>query len=176
MTQDRYGSADVLALADVDAPPVADDDVLIRVRAAGVGPDVWHLMTRGRYFVRLMGFGLRKPKARVVGRDVAGVVEAVGKDVTQFQPGDEVYGSCRGAFAEFACAGAGSEGGVGTSGVLALKPANLTFEQAAAVPTSASSALQGLRDAGGLRAGQSAPTTSSTTPAKTSLPEGSTTT
>jgi NADPH:quinone reductase-like Zn-dependent oxidoreductase len=155
MTQDRYGSADVLTLAEIDMPAVADDDVLIRVRAAGVGPEVWHLMTGRPYLVRMMGFGLRRPKAQVVGRDVAGVVEAVGKDVTQFQPGDEVFGTCRGAFAEYACAGAGSEGGVGTAGVLAPKPANLTFEQAAAVPTSATSALQGLRDAGGIRAGQS---------------------
>ena len=155
MTQDRYGSADVLALDDIAMPAVGDDEVLIRVRAAGVGPDVWHLMTGRPYFVRLMGFGLRKPKARVVGRDVAGSVEAVGKDVTQFQPGDEVFGTCRGAFAEYACAGAGSEGGVGGDGVLAPKPTNLTFEQAAGVPTSACTALQGLRDAGGIHAGQS---------------------
>lgn len=155
MTQDRYGSADVLTLDEIDRPAVGDDEVLIRVRAAGVGPDVWHLMTGRPYFVRLMGFGLRKPKARVVGRDVAGVVEAVGNRVTEFQPGDEVFGTCRGAFAEFACAGAGGEGGVGGDGVLAAKPANLTFEQAAVVPTSGCAALQGLRDAGGIRAGQS---------------------
>jgi NADPH:quinone reductase-like Zn-dependent oxidoreductase len=155
MTRDIYGSADVLALADIDQPVVGDDEVLIRVRAAGVGPDVWHLMTGLPYFVRLMGFGLRRPKARVVGRDVAGSVEAVGKDVTQFKPGDDVFGSCRGAFAEYACAGAGAESGVGGDGVLAPKPANLSFEQAAGVPTSASTALQGLRDAGGIQAGQS---------------------
>jgi NADPH:quinone reductase-like Zn-dependent oxidoreductase len=155
MTRDRYGSADVLVLEDIDRPVVGDDEVLIRVRAAGVGPDVWHLMTGRPYFVRLMGFGLRRPKARVVGRDVAGSVEAVGKDVTQFQPGDDVFGSCRGAFAEYASAGAGSESGVGGDGVLATKPANLTFEEAAGVPTSACSALQGLRDAGGIQAGQS---------------------
>jgi NADPH:quinone reductase-like Zn-dependent oxidoreductase len=155
MTQDRYGSADVLTLDDIDEPAVGDDEVLIRVRAAGVGPDVWHLMTGRPYFVRLMGVGLRKPKARVVGRDVAGSVEAVGQHVTQFQPGDEVFGTCRGAFAEYACAGAGGEGGVGGDGVLAPKPANLSFEQAAAVPTSAASALQGLRDEGGIQAGQS---------------------
>jgi NADPH:quinone reductase-like Zn-dependent oxidoreductase len=154
ITQDRYGSADVLALTDVDRPVVGDDDVLIRVRAAGVGPDVWHLMTGRPYFVRLMGFGLRRPKARVVGRDVAGVVAAVGRDVTQFGPGDDVFGTCRGAFAEYACAAAGSEGGVGGDGVLAPKPANLAFEQAAGVPTSASSALQGLRDVGGIQPGQ----------------------
>jgi NADPH:quinone reductase-like Zn-dependent oxidoreductase len=155
MTQDRYGSADVLTLDDIDKPAVGDDEVLIRVRAAGVGPDVWHLMTGRPYFVRLMGFGLRKPKARVVGRDVAGSVEAVGGNVTEFRPGDEVFGTCRGAFAEYACAAAGSEGGVGGGGVLAPKPANLTFEQAAAVPTSAQTALQGLRNAGALQAGQS---------------------
>jgi NADPH:quinone reductase-like Zn-dependent oxidoreductase len=154
MTQDRYGSADVLTLDDIDKPAVGDDEVLIRVRAAGVGPDVWHLMTGRPYFVRLMGFGLRKPKARVAGRDVAGSVEAVGKEVTQFRPEDEVFGTCRGAFAEYAYAGAGSEGGVGGDGVLAPKPANLTFEQAAGVPTSASAALQGLRRAGGIQAGQ----------------------
>ena len=155
MTQDRYGSADVLTLRDIDPPSVGDGEVLIRVRAAGAGPEVWHIMTGRPYFVRLMGFGLRKPKATVVGRDVAGIVEAVGSDVAEFQPGDEVFGSCRGAFAEYAGASAAAEGGVGGDGVLAPKPANLTFEQAAAVPTSASSALQGLRDAGGIQAGQS---------------------
>jgi NADPH:quinone reductase-like Zn-dependent oxidoreductase len=102
-----------------------------------------------------MGLGLRKPKARVVGRDAAGSVEAVGKEVTEFLPGDEVFGTCRGAFAEYACAAAGSEGSVGGEGVLAPKPANLTFEQAAGVPTSAQTALQGLRDAGAIRDGQS---------------------
>jgi NADPH:quinone reductase-like Zn-dependent oxidoreductase len=155
MTRDRYGSADVLGLNDITMPVAGDDEVLIRVRAAGVGPDVWHLMTGRPYFVRLMGFGLRKPKARVVGRDVAGSVEAVGRNVTEFRPGDEVFGTCRGALAEYACAGAGSEGGVGGDGVLAAKPANLSFEQAAGVPTSAQTALQGLRDAGAIRAGQS---------------------
>ena len=155
MTQDRYGSADVLALIHITTPVAGDDGVLIRVRAAGVGPDVWHLMTGRPYFVRLMGFGLRKPKARVVGRDVAGSVEAVGRNVTEFESGDEVFGTCQGAFAEYACAGAGSEGGVGGDGVLAPKPANLSFEQAAGVPTSAQTALQGLRDAGAIRAGQS---------------------
>ena len=155
MTQDRYGSADVLALDDIAMPVVGDDEVLVRIRAAGVGPDVWHLMTGRPYFVRLMGFGLRRPKARVVGRDAAGSVEAVGRNVTEFRPGDEVFGTCRGAFAEYACAAAGGEGGVGGEGVLAPKPANLTFEQAAAVPTSAQTALQGLRDAGAIRAGRS---------------------
>jgi NADPH:quinone reductase-like Zn-dependent oxidoreductase len=155
ITQDIYGSADVLALDDIDKPAVGDGEVLVRIRAAGVGPDVWHLMTGRPYFVRLMGFGLRKPKNRVVGRDVAGSVEAVGGDVTKFQPGDEVFGTCRGAFAEYACVEAGSEGSVGGGGVLAPKPANLTFEQAAGVPTSGCTALQGLRDAGGIQSGQS---------------------
>ena len=155
VTQDRYGSAEVLALDEIDTPAVGDDEVLIRVRAAGVGPDVWHLMTGQPYFVRLMGFGLRTPKARVPGRDVAGIVAAVGAGVTDFREGDEVYGSCRGAFAEYAVARAAAEGGVGGDGVLAPKPTNLTFEQAAGVPTSGVTALQGLRDAGGIRAGQS---------------------
>jgi NADPH:quinone reductase-like Zn-dependent oxidoreductase len=155
MTQDRYGSADVLALDDIAVPVAGDDEVLIRVRAAGIGPDVWHLMTGRPYLVRLMGVGLRKPKTRVVGRDVAGSVEAVGRNVTEFQPGDEVFGNCRGALAEYACAGVASEAGVGGDGVLAAKPANLSFEQAAGVPTSAQTALQALRDSGAIRAGQS---------------------
>lgn len=155
MTQNRYGSADVLELEEIDRPAALDDEVLVRVRAAGVGPDVWHLMTGRPYVVRLMGVGLRKPKARVVGRDFAGSVAEVGKHVAQFQPGDEVFGTCRGAFAEYACAGAGGEGSVGGVGVLAPKPANLTFEQAAAVPTSGCAALQALRDEGGIQSGQS---------------------
>jgi NADPH:quinone reductase-like Zn-dependent oxidoreductase len=134
MTQERYGSADGLTLEEIEEPAMGNDEVLIRVHAAGVGPDVWHLMTGRPYFVRLMGFGLRTPKAHVIGRDVAGTVAAVGKDVTQFQAGDEVFGTCRGAFAEYASAGAGSEGGVGRDGVVGPKPANLTFAQAAAVP------------------------------------------
>ncbi len=147
MTRDRYGSADVLVLDDVALPLVGDDEVLIRVHAAGVGPDVWHLMTGLPYFVRLMGFGLRKPKSRVLGWDVAGSVEAVGKDVTRFRPGDEVFGSCRGALAEYACARAEN---------LAPKPASLTLEQAAGVPVSGCTALQGLRDEGGIQPQQRA--------------------
>jgi NADPH:quinone reductase-like Zn-dependent oxidoreductase len=147
MTQDRYGSADVLVLDDLAMPVVGDDELLIRVHAAGVGPDVWHLMTGLPYFVRLMGLGLRKPKARVPGWDVAGSVETVGKDVTDFHPGDEVFGTCRGSFAEFASA---------RPETLAAKPANLTFEQAAGVPVSGCTALHGLRDEGELQAGQTA--------------------
>jgi NADPH:quinone reductase-like Zn-dependent oxidoreductase len=146
MTQDRYGSADVLALGEIPAPEAGDGEVLIRVRAAGVGPDVWHLMTGLPYFVRLMGTGLRRPKGRVPGWDVAGVVEAVGQDVTQFAPGEEIYGTCKGAFAEYAC---------GAAGKLAPKPANLSFEQAAGVPVSGCTALRGLRDTGRVQAGQS---------------------
>ena len=146
MTRDRYGSADVLVLDDIAVPVAGDDEVLIRVRAAGVGPDVWHLLTGLPYLVRLIGFGLRRPKTRVVGWDVAGTVDVVGKGVTRFQPGDEVFGTCRGAFAEYACARADR---------LAPKPANLSFEQAAGVPVSGCTALRGLRDAGGIHAGQS---------------------
>jgi NADPH:quinone reductase-like Zn-dependent oxidoreductase len=155
MTQDRYGSSDVLRLAEVDEPSVGEDEVLVRVRAAGVGPEVWHLMTGRPYFVRLMGFGLRRPKARVPGRDVAGVVEATGANATGFEVGEAVFGSCRGALAELALAGAGEEGGVDGDGVLAPKPENVSFEQAASVCTSGCTALQGLRDAGGIAANQS---------------------
>ena len=146
MTQNRYGSADVLSLDDIATPAPGAEEVLVRVHAAGVGPDVWHLMTGLPYFVRLMGVGLRRPKDPVRGWDVAGTVEAVGAEVSQFGPGDEVYGTCRGAFAEYAC---------GEAGKLAPKPANLSFEQAAAVPVSGCTALRGLRDAGGIQAGQS---------------------
>jgi NADPH:quinone reductase-like Zn-dependent oxidoreductase len=155
IAQDRYGSSDVLRLEDVETPAFGEDEVMVRVRAAGVGPEVWHLTTGRPYFVRLMGFGLRAPKVRIPGRDLAGIVEAVGSGVSGFQPGEEVFGSCRGSFAEYAAAATADKGTVGGAGVLALKPANLTFEQAAAVPTSASTALQGLRDVGGLQAGQS---------------------
>ncbi len=142
IVQDRYGSAEVLQLRDIDEPVAGDDDVLIRVHAAGVDPGVWHLMTGLPYLIRFMGFGLRAPKVRVRGRDVAGTVEAVGKNVTQFKVGDEVYGIVDGAFAEHACAKADR---------LAPKPTNLSFEQAAAVPISALTALHGLRDAGHLK-------------------------
>lgn len=145
MTRESYGPASVLHLDDIDVPVVGDDGVLVRVRAAGVGPDVWHLMTGRPYLFRMMGIGLRRPRDPVVGSDVAGTVEAVGKNVTRFQPGDEVFGVCDGALAEYASARADK---------LAPKPANLTFEEAAAVPVSACAALHGLRDAGGVREGQ----------------------
>ena len=143
IVQDTYGSADVLELRDINKPEVGDDDVLVRVHAAGVDQGVWHLMTGLPYLIRL-GFGLRAPKIRVRGMDVAGQIEAVGKNVTQFQAGDEVFGACDGSFAEYACGGEVK---------FAPKPSNLTFEQAAAVPVSACTALQGLRDKGEVQAG-----------------------
>ena len=144
IVQDVYGSADVLEFRDVDRPAVRDGEVLLRVRAAGVDPGVWH-MTRGLpYPVRLVS-GLRKPKAKVPGLDVAGMVEAVGAGVTRFEVGDEVFGSCDGAFAEYA---------VGKEDRFALKPPSLAVEQAAAVPVSACTALQSLRDKGKVVKGQ----------------------
>ena len=136
IVQDSYGSADVLRLARTPIPEIADDEVLVRVRAAGVHIGDWHMMMGQPYLMRIMGFGFREPKARVRGIDVAGTVNAVGKDVTRFQSGDDVFGTCDGSFAEFATA---------REDTLALKPANLTFEQAAAVPTSACTALQALK-------------------------------
>jgi NADPH:quinone reductase-like Zn-dependent oxidoreductase len=145
IVQDRYGSADVLELREVEKSHPGDDEVLIRVHAAGIDPGVWHLMTGLPYLVRVMGFGVRKPKIRIRGVDAAGTVEAAGRNVTQFREGDQVYGTCDGSFAEYACAKAER---------FAPKPANLTFEQAAAVPISGLTALNGLRDAGKLEAGQ----------------------
>jgi len=139
--QDKYGSADVLEFREVEQPAAGDDDVLIEVHAAGVDPGVWHLMTGLPYLVRVMGFGFSVPKIRVRGRDVAGTVVAIGRNVTQFRPSDAVYGICDGAFAEYAC---------GKAALFAPKPDNLTFEQAAAVPISAMTALNGLRDVGNL--------------------------
>jgi NADPH:quinone reductase-like Zn-dependent oxidoreductase len=144
IVQDRYGSADVLELQDIDIPAVGDDEVLLRVAAAGVDASVWHLMTGQPYLVRL-GFGLRAPKQRVRGFDVAGRVEAVGAKVTGFRPGDEVFGVCTGSFAEYASA---------RPDKLVPKPANVTAEQAAAVPTSGVTALRALRDAGRVQPGQ----------------------
>lgn len=145
IVQDTYGSADVLRLEDIAKPQPKQDEVLLRVRAAGVDPGVWHLMTGKPYLVRAMGFGMRAPKVRVRGRDVAGTVEAIGPGVTKFKPGDEVFGTAEGTFAEFVAA---------REDKLARKPANLTFEQAAAVPISGVTALQGIRDAGKVNAGQ----------------------
>jgi NADPH:quinone reductase-like Zn-dependent oxidoreductase len=140
----KYGSPDVLELQEIDKPAVTDDGVLVRVRAASVNPLDSHLM-RGRPFVGRFLFGLRKPKIKRPGRDVSGQVEAVGKNVTQFKPGDEVFGSCRGAFAEYVSA---------SESTLAVKPDNVTFEQAASAPVAAYTALQGLRDKGRIQPGQ----------------------
>ncbi|MFE9634564.1 NAD(P)-dependent alcohol dehydrogenase [Streptomyces sp. NPDC006463] len=143
IVQDVYGSPDVLRLDEIDQPVPGRGEVLLRVHAAGVDQGVWHLMTGLPYAIRAAGFGLRAPKQRVRGMDVAGRVEAVGLGVTRFRPGDEVYGTCTGSFAEFACAGQDE---------LAARPARLTPEQAAVVTISASTALQALR-AGRLESG-----------------------
>jgi len=144
ITYHRYGSPDVLDFEEVDEPVAKDDEVLIRVRAASVNPRDWHFMRGLPYIMRPIG--LRIPKDGGFGSDVAGQVEAVGKAVTRFRPGDEVFAHVlSGGFAEYTCV---------SEDVLGLKPANLTFEQAAAVPLAALTALQGLRDHGQIQAGQ----------------------
>ena len=145
IVQNAYGGPDVLALKEIDKPVVKDDDVLVRVHAAGLNAGDVFTMRGVPYLVRLV-IGLLKPKKNhVPGWDMAGHVEVVGKSVKQFQPGDEVFASCHGTLAEYACA---------ADAKLAMKPANLTFEQAAAVPTAAITALQELRDAGKVQPGQ----------------------
>jgi NADPH:quinone reductase-like Zn-dependent oxidoreductase len=146
IVQDVYGSAGVLELRDIDRPPIGQEEVLVRVRAAGVDPGVWHLMAGEPYLIRAMGFGLRAPKVKVRGRDVAGVVAAAGARVTRFRAGDQVYGTCEsGSFAEYAAA---------REKRLAAKPASLSFEQAAVVPISGVTALQAVRDSGRVQPGQ----------------------
>lgn len=145
IVQDSYGSADVLQLRDIDQPEIAAGEVLVHVHAAGVDRGVWHLMTGLPYPIRLAGYGLRAPKTSVAGVTMAGVVEAVGTNVTRFRPGDEVYGIGNGTYAEFAHA---------AENKLAPKPVNLTFAQAAAVAVSGLTALQGLRDHGRVQPGQ----------------------
>jgi NADPH:quinone reductase-like Zn-dependent oxidoreductase len=153
IVQAKYGSSDVLELKDIDKPVVKDDEVLVRVHVASVHPDVWHLVRGLPYVLRLMGAGLLKPKNSGPGTDVAGHVESVGKNVTQVQPGDEVFGeSVRGH--QWHNGGAHAEYVSVAEDALALKPANITFEQAAAVPTSGLIALQGLRYQGQLQPGQ----------------------
>jgi NADPH:quinone reductase-like Zn-dependent oxidoreductase len=142
---DKYGPPDVLELREVKEPVPQDDEVLIRVHAASVNAYDWHFLTADIFLIRLMGGGLLKPKDTRLGADVAGRVEAIGRSVKQFQPGSEVFGMVRGGFAEYACAPANA---------LALKPVNLSFEEAAAVPMAAITALQGLRDTGRIQAGQ----------------------
>jgi NADPH:quinone reductase-like Zn-dependent oxidoreductase len=147
IVQEEYGTEpeDVLRLDRIGRPSIGGDEVLVRVAAAGVDRGTWHLMTGLPYAVRVAGYGIRAPKTRVPGLDVAGTVEAVGPDVTGFQPGDEVFGIANGSFAEYATVPVGK---------LATKPANLSFEQAAAVPVSGLTALQGLRDQAQVEAGQ----------------------
>ncbi len=144
IVQDRYGTSETWQLTDIGAPEIEPHEVLVRVHAAGLDRGTWHTMTGRPYLMRLMGFGLRAPKNRVPGLAVTGTVVAVGANVTRFSIGEEVFGVGRGAFAEFAAA---------REDKLAPKPSSLTFEQAAAVPISASTALQGLR-LGRIEAGQ----------------------
>jgi NADPH:quinone reductase-like Zn-dependent oxidoreductase len=146
----RYGPPDVVEVNDLDKPVPRDNEVLIKVRAASVNPLDWKTMTGGPFIVRLL-LGLRKPKIKHLGFDVAGQVEAVGRNVTQFKPGDAVFGTCRGAFAEYACT---CESARVMKSALVMKPDNVTFEQAACVPTAALTALQGLRDKGQIQPGQ----------------------
>jgi NADPH:quinone reductase-like Zn-dependent oxidoreductase len=153
IVQDAYGSTDVLELREIERPIAEDDEVLVRVRAASVHADVWHAMRGIPYVLRFMGSGVRRPKHRVPGTDLAGVVESAGTNVTRFRPGDEVFGQSLlanlwrngGALAEYAAV---------PEALLEQKPARLTFEQAAAVPTSGSLAVQHVRDEGRTRPGQ----------------------
>ena len=145
IVQDAYGSSDVLRLADIDQPEIAGNEVLVKVAAAGMDRGTWHSMAGKPYLMRVIGFGFRRPKNRVPGLDVAGTVVTVGSEVTRFEPGDEVFGMSRGSFAEFAAV---------REDKLAHKPASLGFEQAAVVPISAGTALQGLRDSGNIEPGQ----------------------
>jgi NADPH:quinone reductase-like Zn-dependent oxidoreductase len=143
--RDRYGLSDVIEIRETEKPVPADDEVLVRVRASSVNPLDWHTLTGVPYMVHLVA-GLRKPKQRALGVDFAGTVEAVGRDVTQFRPGDEVFGARDGSFAEYVC--------IRQERAIVPKPRNLTFEEAAAVPVAGVTALQGLRDKAHLQAGQ----------------------
>lgn len=142
---EKYGAPDVLELKEIEKPTPKDDEVLVKIQAAAANPLDWHLM-RGAPFIARLGNGLMKPKSNLLGADMAGLVEAVGSSVKEFQPGDAVFGDIfPGGFAEYVCA---------TEDKLALKPANLSFEEAASVPVAAFTALQGLRDTGHIQAGQ----------------------
>lgn len=149
IARSQYGSPNLLRLEEINKPVVPDNGVLVRVRATSVNAGDCHLMRGEPFFIRFILGGLLKPKIKILGFDVAGQVEAVGKDVAQFQPGDEVFGDLSecgfGAFAEYACA---------TEAALALKPTNLSFEEAATIPGAALTALQGLRDCGQMQSGQ----------------------
>jgi NADPH:quinone reductase-like Zn-dependent oxidoreductase len=145
IVRDAYGSTDVLRFEEVAKPVAAEGEGLLRVHAAGVDQGVWHLMAGMPYVMRLAGFGVRAPKNPLLGYDVAGRVEAVGPNAGSFRPGDEVFGTCRGSFAEYAVARADR---------VAPKPNNVSLEEAATVPISGYAALQAVRDHGGVRAGQ----------------------
>lgn len=147
IVQDRYGSPDVLRLKEVDPPEPAVGEVLVRARAASVNARDWHLMRGDPYLARLAApeLGLRAPKVSIRGTDFAGRVEAVGSSVTRFRPGDDVFGEFRGAFAEYLCV---------PEDLVEQKPANLSYEEAAALPLAANTALVGLRDAAGVQTGQ----------------------
>src|SRR5512133_2326364 len=145
LAYDKYGSPDVLEVREIERPVVTDDGVLVRIHAASVNPVDLHIVLGTPYLVRLQA-GLRKPKSEALGVDFAGTVEEVGSNVKQFQPGDEVFGARNGSFAEYVC--------VREDRPVVHKPAGVTFEQAAAVPVAAISALQGLRDKGQVQPGQ----------------------
>jgi NADPH:quinone reductase-like Zn-dependent oxidoreductase len=141
----KYGSPDVLHLKEVEKPTPKDDEVLIKIHAASVNAYDWHFLTADIFLIRLMGGGLLKPKNTRLGADMAGRIETVGRNIKQFQPGDEVFGMVKGGFAEYACA---------AESALVLKPVNTSFDEAAAIPMAAITALQGLRDEGQIQAGQ----------------------
>jgi NADPH:quinone reductase-like Zn-dependent oxidoreductase len=141
----KYGSPNVLKLEEIEKPTPQDNEVLVKVHAASVNAADWHILRGKPFLVRLMGFGLLKPKHKILGSDIAGRIEAVGRNVKQLQPGDEVFGNIRGGFAEYVCA---------REDALVLKPANISFEEAAAVPIAAVTALRGLRDKGQIQPGQ----------------------
>lgn len=145
----KYGSPDVLQLKEIEKPIPKEDEVLVKIHSASANAGDWHLLRGKPFMIRIMGFGLLKPKNQILGADIAGRVEAVGKNVKQFQPGDQVFGNLSeygfGGFAEYVCA---------KESALVLKPANITFEEVAAVPAAALTALQGLRDQGQIQPGQ----------------------
>ena len=145
IARDRYGSADVLEVREVEVPAPGDDEVLVRVRAAGLDRGTWHIMAGVPYLMRIAGYGVRTPKTAGLGTEVAGVIAAIGGQVAGLRPGDAVYGTCGASFAEYSVARADR---------VARLPTNLTFEQAAAVPVSGVTALQAVRDHGHVRAGQ----------------------
>ena len=142
---EKYGSPDVIQLKDIETPTPKDDEVLIKIHAASVNAYDWHFLTADIFLIRFMGGGLLKPKNTRLGADMAGRIEAVGKNVKEFQPGDEVFGMVKGSFAEYVCT---------PENALALKPVHTSFNETAAIPMAAITALQGLRDEGQIRAGQ----------------------